>query len=227
MSDNVIDGSESKDLIEVFRESYDLDLPAEQTLVGIEGWIKDVSSQIGVAQAALAIELDYIDREALYAQAGYATMTEYSRDAPDRLNMPKQTLSNYLAMGRALRVYRKKLTGIKYDPRTGIHKLRFVDDALEIHKEPEVWRNFTKMSLREFAEYARPKAIESTATFDDDDINIVPQPDGLWYAGRNMVPIKDLRKILQSGDTPYLVGVYDDGEKRVIQAALKAHRAKK
>jgi len=65
------------------------------------------------------------------------------------------------------------------------------------------------------------------ATFEDDDVNIVPQSDGLWYAGRNMVAVKDLRKILQSGDTPYLVGVYDDGEKRVIQAALKAHRAKK
>ena len=179
---------------------------------------EDIAADLGISRPKVS---------ALEKHGQGATMTEYSRDAPDRLNMPKQTLSNYLAVGRALRVYRKKLTGIKYDPRTGIHKLRFVDDALEIHKEAEVWRSFTKMSLREFAEYARPKAIESAATFEDDDVNIVPQSDGLWYAGRNMVAVKDLRKILESGDTPYLVGVYDEGEKRVIQAALKTHRAKK
>jgi len=213
-------------MLELSRQSYDLDLIDSHSLIEIEVWIKDVAGKINYAQAAIAIELYWIDKEALYTEAGYSSMTEYVREAPDRLNMPKQTLSNYLAIGEALTKYRRKLTQIKYDLSNGLSKLWLLESALSIHKEAEVWKNIARMTFRQFAEYARPKSIDKPATFDDDPIDLTVKDDGIWFGSRNMVSTKDVEKIIQAGDLPYLIGVYNEGEKRVIQSALKAHREK-
>ncbi len=115
-----------------------LDYLKSDVLNEIEDGIKDTMEGINYANLAVALAFAKIDREALYAQADCKSYLEYLDTAEDRLNMSRQTMSDYKRIGEIYLTYKSQLQSAGFREEGHLHKLRFLPRALKHHSAEEV-----------------------------------------------------------------------------------------
>ena len=206
-------------------KEYELDFLYSNKLNDIESGIKETLKGVNTANLAIALAIAKIDIEALYIQAGYKSYMEYLTQAEDRLNMPKQTISDYKRIGEIYLRYKRKLESVGFEIEGQLHKLRFLEQALHRHNEEEVYKKLVSVSLRQFKSYAL--ADPSERSDESVEVGIAITDQGIMINGKLQIALKEIKKIVESGNEPIIIGVYDRGEKRAIQGFLKRYRAKK
>jgi len=172
---------------------------------------------------------------------------EYIISAEDRLNLPRQTISDYKRIGEAYIEYRHELEEIGFQEEGNLHKLRFLKLALKRHNKEKVFSMLTEAPFRKFKQLAyEPEEIEPEME-DDYNPEIKITESEILIDGKNILHLdpglnpkvreeiaKYLRtifRIRESGNEPVIVAAYDESEKRAIerkiQQFLKERRSKK
>lgn len=117
--------------------------------------------------------------------------------------------------GEAFTRHQVKLTAFDFQPEGNMTKLLYLDQALEGHRESKVYANLKEMSVRQFREYAIPQAeskrVDYTEPLEitDSDVNAL---------------VKRVGEIRARNNFEYVCELQDQGEKRVVDRALKEHR---
>ena len=223
-------------------ESVSLDFVHDDDLEKIEVGIKETQKGIDTANLAIALAIVRIDRESLYAQAGFKSATEYFREADIRLNMPKQTVSVYRKIGQAYLEYKEQLKKNGFEEEGNLYKLIYLDRALENHTQEEVFKNINSISLRKFKDFAyssnesmrmdSPKNIESFTDYSVsvtkrgvkvDDTYIVEYSDGIDDSLRKDVSkaVKEAFRLHQSNTGTLVLDVETIEEKKEMNRFFK------
>lgn len=226
------------------KKEYTLDFVYSDKLEDIEEGIKETTKGMDTANLVVALAIARIDQEALYVQAGCKSYLEYLDTAEDRLNMSRQSISNYKLIGVAYIQYKNQLKKIGYQEQGNLHKLRFLEAALQHHQSSQVFKRLMADSLRKFAEYAigLPAVEHSEKPVKQyiPDIRITPKM--IIVDGKNILRLdpgldetikkelieylKRIYEIKGTGNIPYILNVYDDKEARTVENYLKRRRGK-
>lgn len=225
------------------RPRLELDYLASDDLRTIEQGIRDTTKGVDFANLVVAIAFAKIDREALYIQAGCKSYLEYLDKAEDRLNMSRQTMSDYKRIGEIYIEYKSQLQQVGFREEGNLHKLRYLPRALERHPAREVFNRLVRDSLRKFVAYAIPDAetiapparerlphIEITARkISVDGKNILRfdpdlRPEVREELAGYLVKIYEVRA---TGNKPYILNLYDELEARAVERFLQRRRARK
>lgn len=85
------------------------------------------------------------------------TVDDYFELMPERIGVPKQTVSRIRVSANAYLRHTMDFEIYGVDPRKGVSKLAFLEQALENHpeKKAEVFEHFVNDTVRSFEEYAR------------------------------------------------------------------------
>ena len=229
--------------IKQYDQKYDLDFLYSDKLDEIEEGIRETAKGVNMASLALSLAFAKIDSEALYLQAGCKSYLEYLDTAEDRLNMSRQSMSDYKRIGEIYIQYKSKLQLAGFKEEGNLHKLRFLEKALELHKPGEVFKRIVSDSLRAFREYASPSErsdnlsvqqytpeIEVTARrIIVDGKNILNFPRDLDERSKEEI-INYFRRIYEiraTGNMPYILNVYDEQEAHAVDNFLRRYRKKK
>ncbi len=224
------------------RPKMELDYLHSDDLSTIEQGIRSTVREADFANLVVAIAFAKIDREALYIQAGCKSYLEYLDKAEERLNMSRQTMSDYKRIGEIYIEYKSQLQQVGFREEGNLHKLRFLPRALERHPEQEVFKRLVRDSLRKFAAYATPATPEASAPR-----RHVPRieisPNKIVVDGKNILRFApDLRpeireelagylvkiyEVKASGNTPFILDVYDEQETRAVERFLRRRRERK
>jgi hypothetical protein len=186
-----------------------------------------------------------IDREALYADAGYHSYLEYAKHLYEETGLSPQTLSAAKIIIERFIDYNSELKRCGFGLENNSNKLLYLENALENHEDKaEVFKRISNDTFREFQAYAR--------TPDDEPAPQRP-PEIKIEEGRILIDgravlnfpkempkkekealggyLAEVYAIRAAGNAPLIVEAYDDGEARVlkrrIDALLKEIRSKK
>jgi len=225
---------------------YSLDFINSDSLNDVEEGIRETARGIDTANLAVALAIARIDREALYAQAGYKSYQQYLKEAENRINLPASTISEYKKIGETYTQYRSHLQKIGFEEKGNLHKLRFLEKALETHNKKEVFDRLKNDTFRNFKAFAinhntferskenlepayQPQIEISAKRIKIDGKNILKLDPDLEETTREEIGdyLREVYRIRAAGNKPLVVEVYDDGEIRAVSNFLKRHRVKK
>jgi hypothetical protein len=224
------------------RPRVELDYMQSNDLDTIEKGIRKTVKEMDFANLVVAMAFAKIDREGLYTQAGCKSYLEYLDKAEDRLNMSRQTMSDYKRIGEIYIEYKSQLQQVGFREEGNLHKLRYLPRALERHPAREVFSRLVRDSLRKFAAYAIPNTdaippkrehvphIEITARkVSVDGKNILHfdpelRPEIREELTGYLVKIYEVRA---SGNRPYILNVYDEQEARAVERYIQRRRMRK
>jgi hypothetical protein len=186
-----------------------------------------------------------IDEFRLYEGTEFGwSYIRYAEHMVEELNIPIATLSEAKVFMEVYFDYRSPLkkAGFKIEKNTS--KLRYLPEALDNHKEEEVYRRIVENTFREFRDWAQKKKIAHRA-LPGPDLRVDVTIDGnkLLIDGKNILNfpkgLSDDIKIMVSGDlertfsireggnVPLILETYGVGEQTAIKNFLKKYRAKK
>ena len=207
----------------------------------LEDGIKETMSAMNRANLAIALAFAKIDREALYIQAGCKSYLEYLDKAEERLNMSRQTMSDYKRIGEIYLTYKAQLQSAGFREEGHLHKLRYLPRALEHHPADEVFDRIVDDSLRKFINFANPAEGAAATQGRDHDVEIPVTeividgqnilqfaPDLEGYSKDEMIGyLKKIYEIKMKGNMPYILDLYDETESRAVENYLKRLRMSK
>lgn len=225
------------------RLPIELDYLHSDNLSMIEQGIKETVKGVDFSNLVVALAFAKIDQQALYAQAGCKSYLEYLDKAEDRLNMSRQTMSDYKRIGEIYIEYKSQLQQVGYREEGNLHKLRYLPRALERHPAQEVFRRLVRDSLRKFAAYASPEMEVAAAAGREhlprieitnrrisvDGKNILRFDPDLKPAVREELAgyLVKIYEVRATGNKPYILNVYDEQEARAVERFLSRRRARK
>ena len=186
--------------------------------------IQRCQSVTEVTNLAIALAVRHIVIEGLY-KPEFSTHTEYFRECETRLKMSKQDASKYLNSGIAYYEFRKQLDTAGFRPEKDFSKLLLLPRAYEKYGD----KAFTALCLksaREFREYViggSPEQLNYTKL----DLKVEITDKGISVEGREIITLKKVKEIVDSGAEPYLVALDSSGEKSALNRFLKDFRSKK
>ena len=227
---NVFDGpQEDKALKKLENNKYfEEQLPIEQLsssdLKKCEQAVRKCQSFTEVTNLAIALSVRHIVINQLYLDE-YETHTEYFAASEDRLGMSKQDVSKYLNSGIAYYDNRHRLDDAGFKPEGDFSKLIMLPKAIEKLGESEAVKALCNMSKREFTDIVRgpvPKQLNYTK-----NLEVSLNDKGIVVEGKAIIKLADVKKIVDQGSEPYLVGLESAGEKAAITRFLKEFRSKK
>lgn len=246
--------ADTRYLTKMARE-YSLDFLDSDDLSEIEEGIRQTQQGIVHANLAVAIALARIERSALYTQAGYTYFRDYLKDSDNRLQMPRQTMHDYLRIGQVFLDHQHGLITAGFDRNGPMHNLRYLPAAIEHHDPQQAYRNCARMSFREFKRFAREEEEPSVPEewrkrrekpvggqqAPEPSVEITPKQ--IRVDGKNILRLdpdlaertrddlsqylRQIYRIRAAGNTPVVLEVYDDGEARAVENYLKRLRAKR
>ena len=221
---------------------YALDYLYSGILEEIETGIQETTRGIDTANLVIALAITRIDQEALYIQADCKSYLEYLDKAVDRINMSRQSISDYKRIGETYLEYKNKLQQIGFKEEGNLHKLRFLKRALEHHRQADVFKHLMSDSLRTFIDYAIGISERSVAILPEYMPEITITPKKIMIDGANILRfstdlderarteiadyLKKIYTVRQTGNTPYIIDVYDEKEARAVEAFIRRRRAK-
>jgi len=153
---------ENRDIgLRTYLESQDRRLSSDDLKV-VEAMLREELSRQN-ADAFNAIRLIERIQNGLYRHlpgfdAGSGkTVDDYFEMMPERIGVPKQTVSHLRKTANAFLRHEMDFVTYGVDPRKGVSKLAFLEQALENHpgKKAEVFEHFGNDTVRTFEEYAR------------------------------------------------------------------------
>lgn len=228
------------------QRDYKLDFVHSNNLEEIEAGIKETIRGVSWANLTLCLAFAKIDGEALYVQAGYKSYLQYLDQAEERVSMPRQTISDYKRMGETYLKYKADLQLSGFKEEGNLHKLRFLERALELHNPDEVFKRIANDSFRGFKDYAaggspseRPDSRPVRQYIPE--IHITPKR--IMVDGRNILNfsrdldertreeltdyLKKIYEVRAAGNRPYVLNVYDEQEAQAVERYLQRYRRSK
>jgi hypothetical protein len=181
-----------------------------------------------------------IDREAIYDQKGYKSYLEYATHLYDAIGISPQTLSDAKIIAENYVDHFTELNRAGFKIDQNAHKLRYLEAAIGNHptRKSEVFKRITSSSFREFRDWSKPR---EPAEEHQPDIKI--SQNKIYVDGKNILNIpsglsereqKRLSAYLQAGyriwatgNEPFVLDTYDQGEQRAILIFQKKYRSKK
>lgn len=225
--------------IDQISKEYSLDFLYSDNLEEIENGIKQAYLGVEASILVIALAIVKIEREALYIQAGYTSLTDYLNNSELRLKMPKQTVTTYKRIGEAYLKYKNELQKYGFIETGNLNKLRYLEAALEKHEDKNaVFKMLNTATFREFLEFAKaepqqekyiPRTEINGSDILIDGVKAISIPETLDENLRQEIQnlIIEFFRIKKSGNIPYLVETYDKGEQNAINNFLKRYRSKK
>ena len=159
--------------------------------------------------------------------------------------MARQTISDYKRMGETYLLYKGQLQKAGFDWEGNLHKLRYLEKALQVHRSSDVFKRLITDSLRKFIEYATGRSSERSDNkpvqqyLPDihitqkrimvDGKNILRFDPGLDERAKTELTdyLKRIYEIRSTGNQPYIFNLYDTQEAKLVESFLKRHRKQK
>jgi len=222
---------------------FSLDYLLATDLSEIEDGIRKTLEGINHGNLAIALAFAKIDREALYAQAGCRSYLEYLDTAEDRLNMSRQTMSDYKRIGEIYLTHKERLQRAGFREEGHLHKLRYLPRALSLHPAEEVFSRIARDSLRKFVSFASAADHPDGSRVQQGDGDLEAEVDKIEFDGQGtlrfapnlnehskaelMSYVRRIYEIKLKGNTPYILDLYDDSESRAVERFLTQLRGRR
>jgi hypothetical protein len=213
-----------------------IDFLGSRDLAEIENGIRSIEATSNVLALVQGVAIVKVEREGLWAQAGFTSLWEYRRASSGRLNMAYSTVSTRRRIAEAWLDYKKLLQGI--DLSGQVSKLRVFSQAVKRHGEKATLQHFKKDNYQDFHRFALPRP--KTDQLPDVDVSV--KEGTLYIEGTEALTVSDdldkpeiafIVGVLKSAYRarlgnllPHVVAVYDKGEARAVDNFLKKYRAK-
>lgn len=206
-------------LIKEERREYSLDFYRSQNLNEIEAGIRETQNGIQAASLAIALAIVRIDNMALYAQAKYRSFPDYLRQSDTRLNMPKQTVSDLKKIGETYLKNRSALQRIGFKEEGNLHKLRYLEMALQKHDPAEVFKRLKSESFRNFKDFAEgSERSDSQRYHEPQDFTLSATKEGIALDGKPLLSFDpDLPETDRKGISNAVKDYY-----RIVRGNLKS-----
>ena len=210
-----------------------------EDLEKLEATIKQ-SGQVSDAFALYqGIGIVKIEREGLWMQAGFKSLQDYRIAQGERLDMPRSTIARRRRVAEGYLDNRKLFAG-RLQIAGNVEKLALLSDALARYDKKDVLAHFKADSYRDFNRWVYPAALGGPAL---PDVSVRTTEDGIELDGVGMVAweddlpdeerffiaqiLKDAYRARRGNMLAHVVPVYDEGEARAVELALKRIRAAK
>ena len=171
-----------------------------------------------------------VERENIYKKAGYHSYIEYSQTLLEKLEMSNQSLSDAkIIMGAYIDHY-KGLQRHDFRLERNAHKLRYIDEAISNHSDPEeVYNRAANSTYREFVDWARfskkkalsppmPKVKIKNGKIVVDGKKYEDLPDTLKKTIEQ--DFTDIYAIRAEGNEPVVTPAYDQQEARALRKSI-------
>jgi hypothetical protein len=227
---------ETGDILEAFRT---------KNIVKIESAIKSFADSMKNHIFIIGMGCVIIDREALYADAGFHSYLDYAKHLYEKTGLSPQTLSAAKIIIERFIDYNSELRRHGFTLENNSNKLLYLENALENHDDrAEVFKRIAGDTLREFQSYARtpddepapqrmPKIKVEEGRILVNGINILNFPGDIPKKEKEALGkyLSEVYAIRAAGNAPLVVETYDENEARIlrkrIDALLKEIRAKR
>jgi hypothetical protein len=222
-----------------------LDAFETRDIFKIESAIKKLADSIKSHISIIGMGCYIIDREALYADAGFHSYLEYAKHLYEAAGLSPQTISAAKIIIERYVEYYSELKRNGFNLENNSNKLLYLKNALENHEDRhEVFKRISSGTFREFQAYARtpdgkplplrpPKIKLEKGRILVNGRNILNFPKDMPEKEKEALGgyLSEVYAIRASGNTPLVVEIYDENEARVlkkrIDAFLKEMRSKK
>jgi hypothetical protein len=226
----------SGDILEAFRT---------RDIFKIEIAIKNLTDSMKSHIFVIGMGCVIIDREALYADAGFHSYLDYAKHLYEETGLSPQTLSAAKIIVERFIDYNSELKRHGFTLENNSNKLLYLENALENHGDrTEVFKRIASDTFREFQSYARkadkepapqrmPKITITEGRILIDGKNILNFPEDMPEKEKEALReyLGEVYTIRAAGNAPLVVETYDENEARVlkkrIDAFLKEIRSKK
>ena len=235
-----IDGS-ARDLVPYEVPMGDTDISIDfmdaADLETIEGGLRRLDGGIALLALIQGLGILKIEREGLWMQGGFHTLQGYREAQGKRLGMPRQTISNRRKCAEGFEDNRKLLAKVPLEG--NVSKLALLNEALQLHEKKEVLVHFKADSYQEFLSWIRPRRIApglpdvdlriegDIMLLDGDELlelsGALPDEEKAFVAST----LRSAYRARAGNCLAHVVPVYDAGEARWVDTALKKHRAEK
>ena len=140
-----------KTLIDTIKR--DLPLPKDPKVLNRN--ILDTIKTIEYSIIYIGLGLVKIKTEKLFKNLGYKNMSAYVRYLVEITGKDRSSVYKWLQIGEIYTKFMEELTKAGFNSKDSSTKLPYLERALKINPEKEVYENIVKMSQREFSDYAR------------------------------------------------------------------------
>ena len=103
----------------------------------------------------IGLGLVKIKTDKLFINLGFKNISAYIRYITEKTGKDRSSVYKWLQIGEIYTKYREELTEAGFNSKDSSTKLPYLERALRIKPEKEVYENIVKMSQREFSDYAR------------------------------------------------------------------------
>jgi hypothetical protein len=217
----------SGDILEAFKT---------RDIFKIESAIKNLTDSMKSHIFIIGMGCVIIDREALYADAGFHSYLDYARHLYEETGLSPQTLSAAKIIIERFIDYNSELKRHGFNLKNNSNKLLYLENALENHEDrAEVFKRITNDTFREFQSYARtpdnepapqrmPKIKIEEGRILVNGINILNFPDTLSDPEKETLGkyLSEVYAIRAAGNEPLVVEVYDEREARTLKKRIAA-----
>lgn len=243
MATNPIDGTTHElilyDVPQIGENEIDQAFIDEDNLGKIENGIRKVQGMGDFLTILQGVAILKIEREGLWRQGGYDSLKAYRAVQGERLGMSPATISDRRKIGDAWLTHKKLLGRIKLEGHAS--KLVFLENALSLHGDPKlVLEHLRTDSYRAFKEFSTPKKKKSkkalpsgeirvrgdTVTMGGSPIVVFPEEVSEETRERVVELLRDAGKAWAGNCLAHVSPVYDEGEARRLDNALKDIRIK-
>jgi hypothetical protein len=224
------------DILEAFRT---------KDVFKIEFAIKNLADSMKSHIFIIGMGCVIIDREALYADAGFHSYLDYAKHLYEETGLSPQSLSAAKIIIERFIDYNSELTRNGFNLENNSNKLLYLENALENHEDRrEVFKRISSDTFREFQAYARtpdgepvsqrlPKIRLEEGRILVNGKNILNFPKDMPKKEKEALGgyLSEVYAIRAAGNAPLVVETYDENEARVlkkrIDTFLKEIRSKK
>lgn len=209
-----------------------LDAFKTRDISNIETAIKRLTDSIRNHIILIGMGCVIIDREGLYADAGYNSYLEYAKHLYEETGLSPQAISAAKIIMERFIDYNSELKKHGFDIERNSNKLLHLETALENHKNrSDVFKHICNDTYREFLDYARSgdtrralpppipkiKIKEGRIFVDGKDFDALPN------SVKKIVEqdFSQVYSIRASGNAPVITQVYDEREARVLKNKIE------
>lgn len=154
----------------------------------------------------------------LYKPA-FDTLNAYLVESKHRLGVSRAYFFERVRIAEALKQYRDELYAAGFKNHRDVSKLRLFYQAIDQHGEEEAIKQLPLLSYRDYQRWVKGRNVT-----DDSEADIEIDTDGIRHNGEILVSMRKISRLLHAGETPYVVGVRSDAEKRALSRWLNERR---
>jgi len=208
----------------------------------IETALKNLANSIKSHIFYIGMGCVIIDRECLYADAGYHSYLDYAKHLYEETGLSPQRLSEAKIIIERYIDYNTELRKNNFNLEHNSHKLLYLESALFNHKDKnEVFNRLSNDTFRDFYAWAHTPDKKKVVQQPHPKIKITNGKITIGDKKYNDLPVK-LQKTIEtdfssvcsirlSGNAPVVTSVYDENEARSLRKGinklLKMMRSKK